>query len=52
MLPHGVRSAAMPRVTIDTPFATRPRIPIAVASVCSPSRRNARYAKEATIAAM
>ena len=42
MLPHGVRSAAMPRVTIDNPFATSPTMPIAVASVCSPSRRKAR----------
>ncbi len=42
MLPHGVRPAAIPRVTIDTPLATRPITPIVVATVCSRSLRNAR----------
>src|SRR4051812_21210990 len=52
MLPHGVRPAAMPRVTIDTPLATNPTTPITVATVWSRSLRNARYANDVTIAAM
>jgi len=51
MLPQGVRPAAAPRATIDTPLATSPAMPIVVAAMWSPFRRNARYANDSSIAA-
>src|SRR6478736_9671998 len=52
MLPHGVRPAAIPRPTIDRPFATRPAVPTTTAAVWNEVLRKARYANDSTIAAM
>jgi len=52
MFPHGVRPAAIPRATIDRPFAASPVVPTTVAAAWNDVLRNARYANESTIAAM